>query len=194
MAAKARVHEIAAELGIDSKRTLEKLKEIGEFVKGPSSTVEPPVVRKLKAAFAEEGIVPVPVEEKPEPKPAAKPAPKPAPESSAPEAPTPAPETPPAPPAPKPAASGIPRPGNNPFASSQGMARSGIPRPGNNPFASAQGMGRPAPGRPAQGAGPRRPLDRDGGSRPPFQSRTGGPGGRPGGPCLLYTSPSPRDS
>ncbi|MGA1752361.1 MAG: translation initiation factor IF-2 N-terminal domain-containing protein, partial [Pontimonas sp.] len=105
MAAKARVHEIAAELGIDSKRTLEKLKEIGEFVKGPSSTVEPPVVRKLKAAFAEEGIVPVPVEEKPEPKPAAKPAPKPAPESSAPEAPTPAPETPPAPPAPKPAAS-----------------------------------------------------------------------------------------
>ena len=182
MAAKPRVHEIAAELGIDSKRALEKLKEIGEFVKGPSSTVEPPVVRKLKAAFAEEGIVPVPVEEKPEPKPAAKPAPKPAPESSAPEAPTPAPETPPAPPAPKPATSGIPRPGNNPFASSQGMARPGIPRPGNNPFASAQGMGRPAPGRPAQGAGPRRPLDRDGGSRPPFQSRTGGPGGRPGGP------------
>jgi len=182
VAAKARVHEIAAELGIDSKRTLEKLKEIGEFVKGPSSTVEPPVVRKLKAAFAEEGIVPVPVEEKPEPKPAAKPAPKPAPEASAPEAPAPAPETPPAPPAPKPAASGIPRPGNNPFASSQGMARPGIPRPGNNPFASAQGMGRPAPGRPAQGAGARRPLDREGGSRPPFQSRTGGPGGRPGAP------------
>lgn len=182
MAAKARVHEIAAELGIDSKRTLEKLKEIGEFVKGPSSTVEPPVVRKLKAAFAEEGIVPIPVEEKPEPKPAAKPAPKPAPETSAPEAPAPASETPPAPAAPKPAASGIPRPGNNPFASSQGMARPGIPRPGNNPFASAQGMGRPAPGRLAQGAGPRRPLDREGGSRPPFQSRTGGPGGRPGGP------------
>ena len=41
MAGKPRVHEIAAELGIDSKRTLEKLKEIGEFVKGPSSTVEP---------------------------------------------------------------------------------------------------------------------------------------------------------
>ena len=57
MAAKPRVHEIAAELGIDSKRTLEKLKEIGEFVKGPSSTIEPPVARKLKAAFAEEGIV-----------------------------------------------------------------------------------------------------------------------------------------
>jgi len=191
VAAKARVHEIAAELGIDSKRTLEKLKEIGEFVKGPSSTVEPPVVRKLKAAFAEEGIVPVPVEEKPEPKPAAKPAPaptpeaspeSPAPESSAPEAPAPAAESPSAPPATKPSSSGIPRPGNNPFASSQGMARPGIPRPGNNPFASAQGMGRSAPGRPGQGATPRRPLDREGGARPPFQGRTGSPGGRPGGP------------
>ncbi len=191
MAAKARVHEIAAELGIDSKRTLEKLKEIGEFVKGPSSTVEPPVVRKLKAAFAEEGIVPVPVEEKPEPKPAAKPAPaptpeaspeSPAPESSAPEAPAPAAESPSAPPATKPSSTGIPRPGNNPFASSQGMARPGIPRPGNNPFASAQGMGRSAPGRPGQGATPRRPLDREGGARPPFQGRTGSPGGRPGGP------------
>ena len=191
MAAKARVHEIAAELGIDSKRTLEKLKEIGEFVKGPSSTVEPPVVRKLKAAFAEEGIVPVPVEEKPEPKPAAKPAPaptpeaspeSPAPESSAPEAPAPAAESPSAPPATKPSSSSIPRPGNNPFASSQGMARPGIPRPGNNPFASAQGMGRSAPGRPGQGATPRRPLDREGGARPPFQGRTGSPGGRPGGP------------
>jgi translation initiation factor IF-2 len=186
VAAKARVHEIAAELGIDSKRTLEKLKEIGEFVKGPSSTIEPPVVRKLKAAFAEEGVVPVPVEQKPEPKPAAKPAPAPAPEaapeSPAPEAATPAPESPTAPPASKPASSGIPRPGNNPFASSQGMARPGIPRPGNNPFASAQGMGRSAPGRPGQGATPRRPLDREGGARPPFQARTGGPGGRPGGP------------
>ena len=191
MAAKARVHEIAAELGIDSKRTLEKLKEIGEFVKGPSSTVEPPVVRKLKAAFAKEGIVPVPVEEKPEPKPAAKPAPaptpeaspeSPAPESSAPEAPAPAAESPSAPPATKPSSTGIPRPGNNPFASSQGMARPGIPRPGNNPFASAQGMGRSAPGRPGQGATPRRPLDREGGARPPFQGRTGSPGGRPGGP------------
>ena len=186
MAAKARVHEIAAELGIDSKRTLEKLKEIGEFVKGPSSTVEPPVVRKLKAAFAEEGVVPVPVEEKHEPKPAAKPAPAPAPEATpenpAPEAPAPAAESPSTPPAAKPASSGIPRPGNNPFASAQGMARPGIPRPGNNPFATAQGMGRSAPGRPGQGATPRRPLDREGGTRPPFQGRTGAPGGRPGGP------------
>jgi translation initiation factor IF-2 len=180
VAGKPRVHEIAAELGIDSKRTLEKLKEIGEFVKGPSSTVEPPVERKLKAAFAEEGIVPVPKEEPEEPKPAPKPPVKP--QAPAPEEPS----TPEAPPAAepedeaKPAAPGIPRPGNNPFASAQGMARPGIPRPGNNPFAAAQGMGRPAPPRPGQGATPRRPAEREGGARAPFQQRTGGPG-RPGG-------------
>ena len=184
MAGKPRVHEIAAELGIDSKRTLEKLKEIGEFVKGPSSTVEPPVARKLKAAFAEEGVVPVPKEERPAPaaKPAAAPAP--APEASAPvDTPAPSADQPASPEAPsaKPSATGIPRPGNNPFASSQGMAKPGIPRPGNNPFASSQGMGRPAPARPGQGATPRRSDERPGGTRPPFQQRSGGPG-RPGGP------------
>ena len=200
MAGKARVHEIAAELGIDSKRTLEKLKEIGEFVKGPSSTVEPPVVRKLKAAFAEEGVVPVVAEVK---APAKKPAP--APKAPQPEVSTPteaaAPEVAPSEPvqkaspeSPKPPASGIPRPGNNPFASTQGMGRPGIPRPGNNPFASTQGMARPGAPRPGQGATPRRPADREPGQRPPFQQRTGAPargggagfqgpgGGRPGGP------------
>jgi translation initiation factor IF-2 len=187
VAAKPRVHEIAAELGIDSKRALEKLKEIGEFVKGPSSTVEPPVARKLKAAFAEEGIVPVEKveEKKPEPKPAPKPAPKKEePVSAEPEAPAAeaAPEADkpamPRPPAPKP---GMPRPGNNPYASSQGMSRPGIPRPGNNPFSSTQGMGRPAPGGPRTGAP--REGGRDGGreqGRIPFQQRGGG-GGRPGG-------------
>ena len=189
MAGKPRVHEIAAELGIDSKRALEKLKEIGEFVKGPSSTIEPPVARKLKAAFAEEGVVPVPQEKAPEPK---KAAPKPAASTppatpDAPEAPS-APDAPSAPEAPaavddKPrGAPGIPRPGNNPFASAQGMARPGIPRPGNNPFASAQGMARPGAARPGQGVGARRPDDRTPGARPPFQQRSGAPGGRPGGP------------
>ena len=190
MAAKPRVHEIAAELGIDSKRALEKLKEIGEFVKGPSSTVEPPVARKLKAAFAEEGIVPVEKveEKKPEPKPAAKPAPKkeapaaeeaPAAAPAAPEAPAADKPAMPRPPAPKP---GMPRPGNNPYASSQGMSRPGIPRPGNNPFSSTQGMGRPAPGGPRPGGS--REGGRDGArgdqGRIPFQQRGGG-AGRPGG-------------
>ncbi|RJT90696.1 translation initiation factor IF-2, partial [Cryobacterium melibiosiphilum] len=53
MAAKPRVHEIASELGVDSKVALAKLKEMGEFVKGPSSSVEPPVARRLRAALQE---------------------------------------------------------------------------------------------------------------------------------------------
>ena len=54
--AKPRVHEIASELGVDSKIALAKLKEMGEFVKGPSSSIEPPVARKLKAALEADGI------------------------------------------------------------------------------------------------------------------------------------------
>ncbi|HEY9391694.1 MAG TPA: translation initiation factor IF-2 N-terminal domain-containing protein, partial [Mycobacteriales bacterium] len=51
MAGKARVHELAKELGVESKVLLAKLKEMGEFVKSASSTVEAPVARKLKEAF-----------------------------------------------------------------------------------------------------------------------------------------------
>jgi translation initiation factor IF-2 len=54
--AKPRVHEIASELGVDSKTAMEKLKELGEFVKGPSSSVEPPVARKLRAALQADGV------------------------------------------------------------------------------------------------------------------------------------------
>lgn len=54
--AKPRVHEIAAEIGVDSKTALAKLKEMGEFVKGPSSSIEPPVARKLKAALEAAGL------------------------------------------------------------------------------------------------------------------------------------------
>ena len=52
---KARVYELAKELGVDSKTVLEKLKDMGEFVKSASSTVEAPVVRRLKAAFPKAG-------------------------------------------------------------------------------------------------------------------------------------------
>ncbi|HQH90689.1 MAG TPA: translation initiation factor IF-2, partial [Dermatophilaceae bacterium] len=86
--------------------------------------------------------------------------------SGAPSGPVPGPR-----PAPRP---GSPRPGNNPFAPSQGMGRppreGGPARPGNNPFAPNQGMPRPQ-ARPGA-AGP-------GGPRP----AAAGPGGpRPGGP------------
>ena len=198
--AKPRVHEIAAEIGVDSKTALAKLKEIGEFVKSPSSTIEPPVARKLRAAFEAEGGA-KPAEDK---KPAAKPAPK-APQKATPATPgsaKPTPASKPAAPKDEPKASSAPspgavkpqapkrapseakpqgtsqpprpgqaRPGNNPYSSSQGMGqRPGGPRPGNNPYSSAQGMGQ----RPSPGNIPRPPK--------PQAPRPGAPKpGRPGG-------------
>ncbi|MCI1792408.1 MAG: translation initiation factor IF-2 N-terminal domain-containing protein, partial [Bifidobacterium tibiigranuli] len=53
--AKQRVYELAKDLGVDSKAVLEKLKDMGEFVKSASSTVEAPVVRRLKNSFAQTG-------------------------------------------------------------------------------------------------------------------------------------------
>jgi translation initiation factor IF-2 len=224
VAVKPRVHEVAAELGIDSKVALDKLKEMGEYVKGPSSSIEPPVARRLKAALEAAGIKPTPAAA-----PAAKaPAPRPAAQAVAPvvvaevehdeapvapapltvaerqaaaeaaaAAPTPAvaaPAAADAAPAPGSPSSiprpGTPRPGNNPFASNQGMQRPGAPRPGNNPFASNQGMQRP--GAPTPGSIPRPGAPRPGGAgqgaRPGgFGQRPGSPGGapfqqRPGGP------------
>lgn len=239
--AKPRVHEIASELGVDSKVALAKLKELGEFVKSPSSTIEPPVARKLRAALAAEGSsgssdakpaapaarpgagarpgparpaatpgarpsgpTPGPAKPAAPAAPAAAPAPAAsAPAASAPAASTPAPSAPAAPGAkpaapssaptpgagaPKPGPSSPPRPGgarpgNNPFASSQGMGqRPAGPRPGNNPFASAQGMGqRPTPGNIPRPQAPRPGAPRPGAPRPGGAGRPGG-GGRPGAP------------
>ncbi|HRN29245.1 MAG TPA: translation initiation factor IF-2 N-terminal domain-containing protein, partial [Terrimesophilobacter sp.] len=208
--AKPRVHEIAAELGIESKKALEKLKEMGEFVKGPSSSVEPPVARRLKEALAAEGITaPKPTEkaaEKPkaESKAPAKPAPKSAepvetaavadagatdaaatpaveaPDSVAPDAPRPATG---GDETPTPARPGAPRPGNNPYASTQGMQRPGAPRPGNNPYASTQGMqSRPSPSNIPRPAAPRPGAPRPGAPRPGAPGRAGAGAGRPGRP------------
>ena len=52
--AKVRVHELAKELGVESKVVLAKLKEMGEFVKSASSTVEPPVVMRFKKTYGQE--------------------------------------------------------------------------------------------------------------------------------------------
>lgn len=88
MAAKPRVHEIASELGVDSKVALEKLKEMGEYVKGPSSSIEPPVARRLRAALEAAGTsaktaeAPKPAAARPGPRPGPKP-PAPAPEAEA---------------------------------------------------------------------------------------------------------------
>ena len=190
-----RVYDIAKELGIDSKVALAKLQELGEFVKSGSSTITPPVAKKLREAFPDAKPK---AEEPKKPAAKAKAAAAAEPEAEAPAAPKPgraakpaaaeepaaAPEVAkpadgaPTPSLPSPVA-GIPRPGNNPFASSQGM---GIPRPvarpGNNPFAPSQGMGRPGQNRP-------------GGPRP---AGAGGPGGagRPGGPRPAGAGGAPR--
>ena len=55
MPGKLRVHELAKELGVTSKELLAQLKEQGEFVKTASSTVEPPVVKKMKKHYGEAG-------------------------------------------------------------------------------------------------------------------------------------------
>ncbi|MEV7609311.1 translation initiation factor IF-2 [Microbacterium sp. NPDC089320] len=169
MAGKPRVHEIAAELGVDSKIALAKLKELGEFVKSPSSTIEPPVARKLRAAIESDASLKgsadaAPAAAKPgaakpgaakpgaakpgaakpgagAPTPGPKPGPKPAPAPEAPAAPAPAaPAEAAAPAAPAPAA---PKPsdGAAPKPADGGAPKPGAPRPGNNPFSSAQGMG-----------------------------------------------------
>jgi len=221
VAAKPRVHEIASELGVDSKIALEKLKEMGEYVKGPSSSIEPPVARKLRAALegaakAEPAAAKPATAAKPGPKPAPKPAPQAAPAApAAPVADAPmtvaerqaqaeekaaqaaaakpaeAPAAPAAsdvvkPAAPKPSGAiprpaprpGAPRPGNNPFSSSQGMgSRPAQPRPGNNPFSSSQGMGQ----RPSPGNIPRPQAPRPGSPRPGAPRPAGAGGGRPGG-------------
>ncbi|MGN8027266.1 translation initiation factor IF-2 [Microbacterium sp. 22242] len=210
MAGKPRVHEIAAELGVDSKFALAKLKELGEFVKSPSSTIEPPVARKLRAAIeadkpasaapaakaagapAAKTASATPAGPRPGPK-APAPGPKPGPakpaEAPAP-APAPAPEKAEAPAAPAPAApaaekSSAPKPGGS------AAPRPGAPRPGNNPFSSQQGMGsRPAGPRPGnnpfasqQGMGQRPTpgnIPRPQAPRP-GSPRIGGPRPGPGG-------------
>ena len=181
---KVRVHELAKQLGMESKVVLAKLQEMGEFVRSASSTVEAPVVRKLIEMYPDAK----PVEEKkPVKKAAAK---KSAAKSKGEVTPEQAaelaaelgvdivalkaaqeekaerlaqiamPQTPP-PPAPvapaQPSATPTPptaRPGNNPFSTGGSVPRP--PRAGNNPFSTGGSVPRP-PQRPsgAPGSGPR---------------------------------------
>ncbi|WP_303988086.1 translation initiation factor IF-2 [Rothia mucilaginosa] len=194
--AQPRVHEFAKEVGVPSKEVIAKLKDMGEFVKSSSSTLNPMVLKKLRAEFpaaaakpaakagpAESAAKPAP---KPAPKPAAaKPAAKPAPKLAA--------AKPAAKPAPKPAAeSAAPKPAAaKPAAKPAAAPKPGGPRPGNNPFASQQGMARPeaapkpaAPKPAAPKPGPK-PGPRPGNN--PFASqqgmkRGGGDSQRSGGP------------
>ena len=208
--AQPRVHEFAKEVGVPSKEVIAKLKDMGEFVKSSSSTLNPMVLKKLRAEFPAAAAKPAakaaPAESaaKPAPKPAAaKPAAKPAaapkpaaakPAAKPAAAPKPAAAKPAAKPAPKPAAaeSAAPKPAAaKPAAKPAAAPKPGGPRPGNNPFASQQGMARPeaapkpaAPKPAAPKPGPK-PGPRPGNN--PFASqqgmkRGGGDSQRSGGP------------
>ena len=200
---KVRVHELAKQLGMESKVVLAKLQEMGEFVRSASSTVEAPVVRKLIEMYPDAK----PAEEaKPVKKAAAK---KTAAKKSVAANPELAAElaaelgvdlealkaarAETIAPAPTPievekisdATGGeevkpaTPRPGNNPF-STGGASVPRPPRPGNNPFSTGGAVPRP-PQRPtgATGARPGMSGPRPGSVRPGFAARPNTP--RPAG-------------
>ncbi|WP_277371483.1 MULTISPECIES: translation initiation factor IF-2 [Rhodococcus] len=152
MAGKARVHELAKELGVTSKELLARLKEQGEFVKSASSTVEPPVARRLRESFGKtEGDAAAKAAPNPAPKPGApRPGPRPTPASPAPAAETARPK----PGAPKPAA----------------------PKPAPAPEKPAA----PAPQAPAAQAAPQAPAAQAPGATP--QAPAAKPGPKPAGP------------
>ncbi len=50
--AKVHVYELAKELGMESKELLQTLNDMGEFVRSASSTIEAPVVRRVKERIA----------------------------------------------------------------------------------------------------------------------------------------------
>jgi translation initiation factor IF-2 len=52
--ARVRVSELAKEYGVTSKEVLEKLTEMGEFVKAASSAVEPPVKMRFEQTYGAE--------------------------------------------------------------------------------------------------------------------------------------------
>ncbi len=156
----------------------------------PSAAPRPGPRRDAEAAAPEAPEVPTPVSQNP-----------------ATSAADPVDETPAARPAPRP---GAPRPGNNPFSSTQGMgrrpapqppaggadqrpprppsARDGMPRPNpammpKSPAAFGGGApGRPgAPSRPGAPGRPGAPAGRGGGAGAPARGGFGAPGGAPGG-------------
>ncbi|NMD95300.1 translation initiation factor IF-2 [Rhodococcus sp. BL-253-APC-6A1W] len=209
MAGKARVHELAKELGVTSKELLARLKEQGEFVKSASSTVEPPVARRLRESFGsakEDGATAGKAAPTPGPRPGGGPRPGPRPAAPAPAAAAPAPETTPAAPAPaettpapSPAAGSRPKPGApKPVAPKPAPA---APAPAAQapaaPAAEAPAASAPESAAPAAAASPQAPSAKPGpkpaGPRPgPKAPRVGNnpyssapaerPAPRPGGP------------
>ncbi|WP_285248110.1 translation initiation factor IF-2 [Pseudarthrobacter sp. efr-133-R2A-89] len=166
--AKVRVHELAKELGITSKDAVTKLQELGEFVRSASSTIEAPVVRKLRNAFpdaaaksAAPAATPAAAPKAPAPAAGSRPS-APAPGPAAPKAPAPAAQAPAAPaqaapaaPAaetPAPAAPAAPSTGAKPGARPAPKAET--PAPSTRPGGSTPGASGPRPGGPRPGNNP----------------------------------------
>ncbi|MBO1757607.1 MULTISPECIES: translation initiation factor IF-2 [Dermacoccus] len=189
--AKVRVHELAKELGVESKELLAHLKAQGEFVKSASSTIEAPVVRKIKEnppkptkAGGDAADVP-----SSPPKPAggssAKPgAPKPGPKAPAPKA-APADAAPAAPS--KPAESATPKPAAKTESVAAPAAPAAATPSAPKPAAAAPSAPKPAAARPGPKPGPAaKPASTSGpsrGERSERPERSGNrPGPRPGAP------------
>ncbi|GAA2036455.1 hypothetical protein GCM10009740_29670 [Terrabacter terrae] len=135
--AKVRVYELAKELGVESKTLLAHLKSQGEFVRSASSTIEPPVVRKIIETFPRDGATGG----------STKAAPKAAPTGATPSAPrTPAPAAPASPSVPVPGGSSTPARPSAP-APAAPAAREAAPAAKAAPAPSAPGA--PAPSAPA---------------------------------------------
>ncbi|WP_410580615.1 translation initiation factor IF-2 [Amycolatopsis sp. lyj-108] len=194
MPGKARVHELAKELGITSKEVLAKLKEQGEFVKSASSTVEAPVARRLRDAYpskdGKKKSVPTPGP-RPSPAPPAKPAaPAPAAKQAQP-APAAKTEAPAAPAESAPAASA---PAQQPSRPNTPGVRPG-PRPGPRPPAPKEEV---APAAKAAPAEPKQPEPKETPAAPatPPASQTPSQGSvvppKPQGPKPGGPKPGPR--
>ncbi|MCG7446990.1 translation initiation factor IF-2 [Corynebacterium aurimucosum] len=208
MPGKLRVHELAKQLGVTSKELLATLKEQGEFVKTASSTIEPPVVKKMRAHYEAQSGGDDAAEKKQDnkpakgaakstakasaPKPGAKPAaPKPGAEAPKPGAKAAAPK--PGQGAPKPGQGAAAKPGAKPAAPKPGAqapkpgAKSAAPKPGQGAPKPDQTGGKKSGERPTPGNSMPRPMPKPGGSRRvannPFSTGGGDnrPGPRPGG-------------
>ena len=158
--AKVRVYELAKELGLSSKQLLGKLNDMGEFVRSASSTIEAPVVRRLRDQIGSAE----PADDAKAAKPAARKSQTSSKKTSK--------ETTTAKPAPgpKPGPGPKPTPGPRPGSSSG-------PKPGRS--SAARTSATPRPG-----------LIKSSGA----SSQQEPPAAKPESkPCLLYTSPSPRD-
>ncbi|WP_288747223.1 translation initiation factor IF-2 [uncultured Corynebacterium sp.] len=155
MPGKLRVHELAKQLGVTSKELLATLKEQGEFVKTASSTIEPPVVKKMRAHYEAQSGGDATEGKADKAEKAAKPA-KPG-QGSA-----------------KKQASPAPKPGQG----AQGGAKSAAPKPGA-PKPGAQAP-KPSDAAPKPGAGSAKAAPKPGQAAPKPGAAAGKPAPKPG--------------